>query len=167
MKARSLLLALLALFGATPAAHAQSTLVAKVGYAGLIDCDQPKQVKDFKFSGDGTMKLSQDRSASLDMDMKGLTRSELKIDTKLGNRPSPAPGGTAILRVISTSQLQAIWSLPNNDIVVTMKASPTACTMNVIFRLKHGARQYSIFDENGFYFCGRPRMTNLTCDVKQ
>ena len=93
------------------------------------DCDQPKQVKDFKFSGDGTMKLSQDRSASLDMDMKGLTRSELRIDTKLGNRPSPAPGGTAMLRVISTRQLQAIWSLPNNDIVVTMKASPTTCTI--------------------------------------
>jgi len=167
MKPFSWLLALAALVGTSGIAHAQSTLVAKVGYAGLIDCDQPKQVKDFKFSGDGTMKLSQDRSASLDMDMKGLTSAALKIDTKLGNRPSPAPGGTAVLRVISASQLQAIWSLPNNDIVVTMKASPTTCTMNVAFRLKHGARQYSIFEENGFYFCGRPRMTSLTCEVKQ
>ena len=167
MNPRLALLALAALLGMGATALAQSTLVAKVGYAGLIDCDQPKQVKDFKFSGDGTMKLSQDRSASLDMDMKGLTRSELKIDTKLGNRPAPAPGGTATLRVMSGNQLQAIWSLPNNDIVVTMRASPTACTMNVAFRLKHGARQYSIYDENGFYFCGRPRMTNLTCELKQ
>jgi hypothetical protein len=163
----SFLLSLAALIAAGAAAHAQSSLVAKVGYAGLIDCDQPKQVKDFKFSGDGTMKLSQDRSASLDMDMKGLTTSELKIDTKLGNRPAPAPGGTALLRVVNANQLQAIWSLPNNDIIVTMRASQTACTMNVTFRLKHGARQYSIYDQNGFYFCGRPRMTSLTCAIKQ
>src|SRR5258708_28018665 len=102
----ALLGALLGAFlGMSTAAHAQSTLVAKIGYAGLIDCDQPKQVKDFKFSGDGTMKLSQDRSASLDMDMKGLTHSELKIDTKLGNRPAPAPGGTALLRAIGGNQL--------------------------------------------------------------
>jgi hypothetical protein len=163
----SALLVFITMLVTSAAAHAQSTLVTKVGYAGLIDCNQPKQVKDFKFSGDGTMKLAQDRSASLDMDMKGLTRSELKIDTKLGNRPVPAPGGTALLRVVSASQLQAIWSLPNNDIIVTMRASPTACTMNVQFRLKGGARQYSIYDENGFYFCGRPRMTSLTCEVKQ
>lgn len=167
MRPLSSLLALAALLGTSAIGHAQSTLVAKIGYAGLIDCNQPKQVKDFKFSGDGTMKLSQDRSASLDMDMKGLTSSELKIDTKLGNRPAPAPGGTALLRVISNTQLQAIWSLPNNDIVVTMKASPTACTMNVAFRLKGGSRQYSIYDENGFYFCGKPRMTSLTCEIKQ
>jgi hypothetical protein len=147
------------------AAHTQSgTLTTKIGYAGVIDCDQPKQVKDFPFSGEGTMKLSQDRSASLDMEMKGLTRSELKIDTKLGNRPTP--GGTALLRVISASQLQAIWNLPNNAIIVTMRASPTACTMNVQFRLRSGARQYSIYDQNGFYFCSRPRMTSLTCVIK-
>jgi hypothetical protein len=167
MKSLLPLIVLAAPLMAGTSAHAQATLVAKIGYAGLIDCDQPKQVKDFKFSGDGTMKLSQDRSASLDMDLKGLTRSELKIDTRLGNRPAPAPGGTALLRVVSANQLQAIWSLPNNDIIVTMKASPAACTMNVAFRLKHGARQYSIYDENGFYFCGRPRMTSLTCELKQ
>jgi hypothetical protein len=69
------------------AAHAQSgTLTTKIGYAGVIDCDQPKQVKDFPFSGEGTLKLSQDRSASL--------------------------------------------------------------------------------DQNGFYFCSRPRMTSLTCVIK-
>src|SRR5258708_28004453 len=105
---------------ASATAHAQSgTLTTKIGYAGVIDCDQPKQVKDFPFSGEGTMKLSQDRSASLDMEMKGLTRSELKIVTTLGNRPTPAPGGTALLRVVSANQLQAIWNLRNTAIMVT------------------------------------------------
>src|SRR5206468_2242989 len=94
-------LALVPLVATSATALAQSgKLTARIGYAGLIDCDQPRQVKDLQFSGDGTMTLSQDRSASLNMDMKGPTRSSLKINTALGGQPQPAPGGTALLHVV-------------------------------------------------------------------
>jgi len=153
---------------ASAIAHAQSgKLTARIAYAGLVDCDQPRQVKDHPFSGDGTMILSQDRSASLDMRMRGhLSSSLLKINTTLGNRPALAPGGTALLHVVSSNELQAVWTLPNNQVIVNMKASANACTLNIQFRLRGGARQYTIYDERGFYFCGKPRITSLSCSLR-
>ena len=70
------------------------------------------------------------------------------------------------MRVVSSTELQAVWTLPNNQVIVNMKASANACTLNVQFRLRGGARQYTIYAERGFYFCSKPRMTGLSCTLR-
>ena len=141
-------------------------LTANVNYAGTIDCDQPKQVKDLPISGRGTARMSQDKRASLDMYTQGFTSSHTRFDATLGGAPAPAPGGTATLRVISSSQLRLVWELPNHTMTVNVKMSPTACSLSVDFRLRGGALKYSMFSNGAFYFCSRPKISSMTCTVK-
>lgn len=150
-----------------PSARAQTgQLTANVNYTGTIDCDQPKQVKDLPISGRGTARMSQDKRASLDMYTQGFTSSHTRFDATLGGAPAAAPGGTALLRVVSSNQLRLVWDLPNHTMTVNVRMSPTACSLSVDFRLRGGALKYSMFSNGAFYFCSRPKISSMTCTVK-
>ena len=95
-------------------------LTANVNYTGTIDCDQPKQVKDLPISGRGVARMSQDKRASLDMYTQGFTSSHTRFEAMLGGTPAAAPGGTASLRMVSSSQLR-LWDLPNHLMIVNVR----------------------------------------------
>jgi hypothetical protein len=157
---------LVALSTVTAARAQVGQLTANVNYTGTIDCDQPKQVKALQISGRGVARMSQDKHASLDMSTQGFTSSHTRFEATLGGTPAVAPGGTASLRVMSSSQLRLVWDLPNHSMIVNVRMTPTACTLNVDFRLRGGALKYSMFSNGAFYFCSRPKISSMTCTVK-
>jgi hypothetical protein len=59
-----------------------------------------------------------------------------------------------------------IWSLPNNEFTVDITASKTGCKAAINTRLRGGSRQYSLFDGGRFLFCGKPRITQTTCNIR-
>lgn len=142
--------------------HAQvGQLTANVNYTGTIDCDQPKQVKDLAISGRGIARMSQDKHASLDIYTQGSTWSHTRFEATLGGTPTAAPGGTASLRMASSNQLRLVWDLPNHSMTVNVRMTPTACTLNVDFRLRGGALKYSMVSNGAFYFYSRPKLTSM------
>jgi hypothetical protein len=158
--------ALLAMAAGGSASAQQTGLTASISYSGTVDCDQPRRIRNFPISGQGTATIFQDRRASMDLTIKGTTSNRLRFDATLGGRPASAPGGMATLRVVSSNQLRMTWDLPNNLLIVDLRVSPGACTMTVDNKLKGGALKYSMFDGGAFYFCDRPKITNHTCTMR-
>lgn len=142
-------------------------LRVRLSFAGTIDCDQPRQVRGLRISGEGTATLFPDRRASLDMSIRALNTNRLRFDATLGGQPVAAPGGTASLRVMSANQLRMSWDLPNNSLIVNLRAVPGSCTLSIEHRLRGGALKYSMFDGGAFYFCSRPNITTRTCAAAQ
>jgi aspartate/tyrosine/aromatic aminotransferase len=79
--------------------------------------------------------------------------------------PSPAPGGTARLRVISRNQLRAVWSLPNNDLILSISVARNSCVARINARLKGGAREYIVYDSGMLVYCGRPKIGPVSCQA--
>jgi hypothetical protein len=105
-------------------AFAQSdTLHLRFGFDGTVDCDQPQKVTGFPIHGTGTGVIYTDRRASLDLSVRGSTTNRIHFDATLGGAPTPAPGGTAQLRVASANSLRMVWDLPNSDFVVNLTAT--------------------------------------------
>jgi hypothetical protein len=131
-----------------------------------IDCEQPKQINDVPVNGAGSGVLNLNKTGSVDLTLTALTSNTLHFEGKLGGRPTPAPGGTTSIRIIGGNRLQAIWELPNNQIVTTVKISSHSCKASVNFKLKHGNNQYTLFDGQNFYFCSRPRLISTSCSLR-
>lgn len=140
-------------------AYAQS-LRAKFAFDGLADCERPA-IRNFPIHGDGTGVLSTDRSARLDFTSN--VEGSVQINTKLGAKPSEAPGGTASLRVAGRHTLRAVRDYPNNSIVIDINVVGNSCRMRVENRLKPGKRQYTFYTPGGFAYCSRPRITRTEC----
>ena len=148
-------------------ANAQSAgLTANVSYTGTIDCDQPKQLRNFPISGEGVARMFPDKRASLEMSSRGITTSRTKFEATLGGKPAAAPGGSASLRVMSSSQLRLVWDLPNNSVVVNVRMAQGACQLTVDYRLRSGALKYTMYNGGAFYFCDKPKITSMTCVAK-
>jgi hypothetical protein len=138
-----------------------ASLRAKFSFEGIADCTSPP-VHGFPIHGDGTGQLSSDRRASLDFNSN--VEGQVRIDTRLGARPSEAPGGTASLRVAGRHTLRAIRNYPNNSIIIDMNVVGNSCTMKVTNVLKPGKSQYTFYTATGGYaYCSRPQITRAEC----
>ena len=140
-------------------ALAQS-LRAKFSFDGLADCERPA-IRNFPIHGDGTGELSTDRSAKLEFSSN--VEGSVRIDTKLGAKPSEAPGGSASLRVAGRHTLRAVRDYPNNSIIIDINVVGNSCKMRVVNRLKPGKRQYTFYTPGGFAYCSAPRITRTEC----
>jgi hypothetical protein len=138
----------------------------QIGYQLLVDCDQPQKVQNVPVRGEGTGVLNSDRTGSVDMTITALTSNTIHFDGKLGGRKSPAPGGTASIRILSGNRLQTIWELPTNKVIGTVAITGQGCTSTVDFKLKGGNTQYSLFDGQQFFFCSKPRLVSSDCALK-
>jgi hypothetical protein len=148
-------------------AFAQSdTLHLRFGFDGTVDCDQPQKVTGFPIHGTGTGVIYTDRRASLDLSVRGSTTNRIHFDATLGGAPTPAPGGTAQLRVASANSLRMVWDLPNSDFVVNLTATKASCSVRIDTHLKRGSRQYTLFDGGKFFFCSKPRIIQTSCQGK-
>ena len=138
-----------------------ASLRARFSFEGIADCTSPS-VHGFPIHGEGTGQLSSDRSATLDFNSN--IEGRVKIDTKLGAKPSEAPGGSAALRVAGRHTLRAIRNYPNNSIIIDINVVGSSCTMKVTNVLKPGKSQYTFYTGNGgFAYCSRPQITKTEC----
>ena len=142
--------------------EAASQLRAKFSFDGLATCTNPP-ISNFPIHGEGTGVLSQDRTASLDMNSTVEGRVEYRA--KLGGAPMEAPAGSASLRVVGRQTLRAVRDYPNNQIIITMTVrAGGACTMTIDQRLKPGKREYTFYNGSGISICSRPTITRTSCE---
>lgn len=162
-----LLISLLMLCGsATPLPAQEGVLNVSFSFDGMVSCTRPLAAQNFKLHGQGRAVLYSDKRATLDYTQRGLTSTLVQFDAKLGGAPSPAPGGTASLRVVNRNTLRAVWSLPNNDLILNVSVSRNSCVAKIDVRLKGGAREYSLYDSGILSYCSRPRIMNVTCQAR-
>lgn len=143
----------------------EGVLHLKFSFDGVVDCTRPIAVQNFTLHGEGSAVLYSDRQATLDYTQRGLSSTQVRFDAKLGGAPSPAPGGTASLRVVNRRQLRAVWSLPNNDLILNVSVARNSCVARLDSRLKAGAREYSLYDSGILVYCGRPRISQVACQA--
>lgn len=164
---RFLLASLLMLCGsATPLMAQEGVLNLNFSFDGVVNCTRPLVVQNFTLHGDGRAVLYSDKRATLDYTQRGLSSTQVQFDAKLGGAPSPAPGGTASLRVVSRNTLRAVWSLPNNDLIVNVSVARKSCVARIDARLRGGAREYTFYDSGILVYCGRPRIMNVACQAR-
>jgi hypothetical protein len=141
-------------------AAAGDTIRAKFSVDGLATCQQPA-VTNYPVHIEGTGALSTDRTATLTLNSSiGVGES---YTTKLGGRPSEAPGGSAALRVVNRHTLQGVRDYPNNQIIVYMTVVGNSCSIRVVHRLKPGKRQYTFAVSSGMALCSKPQVTHAEC----
>lgn len=135
-------------------------------FDGLVNCTRPLAVQNFALHGEGRAVLYSDKRATLGYTQRGLSSTQVNFDAKLGGAPSPVPGGTASLRVVNRHQLRAVWSLPNNDVILNVSVARNSCVAKIDARLKGGAREYSLYDSGMLVYCGRPRIGPVSCQTR-
>ena len=163
---RFLLGSLLMLCGATPLLAQEGVLNMSFSFDGVVNCTRPLAVQNFSLHGEGRAVLYSDKRATLDYTQRGLSSTQVNFDAKLGGAPSPAPGGTASLRVVSRNTLRAVWSLPNNDLILNVSVSRNSCVAKIDARLTGGAREYTFYDSGMLVYCSRPRIMNVACQAR-
>jgi hypothetical protein len=140
---------------------AAQSVRARFSFDGIADCQSPPAT-NFPIHGEATGALSTNRSASLNFSSN--VEGQVQINTKLGARPTEAPGGTASLHVAGRHTLRAVRDYPNNSIVIDMTVIGNACTMKVTNVLKRGKTQYTFYTGGGrFAYCSKPQITKTEC----
>jgi hypothetical protein len=145
--------------------HAASTVQAKFIYDGLVTCANPS-VRDLPVHIEGTGTLSVDRHASIDVEgsSMGIVGKREHTDATLGGRPVAAENGSASVRVMGRSHLQAVRSFPNNSVIADIFVSGKSCTLTVSHRLNRGKREYTFPSPlGGLAYCERPRTVRTSC----
>ncbi len=134
---------------------------AKFKFEGVANCHQPK-LNNYIIRGEGTGKLSTDRTAELKMlsNVEGI--SDYRV--KLGDRPTEVSNGTAQLRVSSARSLRATREYPNNFVIVDLKITRSKCIVSISQRLKPGKRDYTFQTPFGIAYCDKPVFTKISCD---
>ena len=139
----------------------------KVSFAGKVDCDQPFAVKNVPIRGDGNGVINADGSASADVTQTAFVLSTtVHFKGRLGAPPTPAPGGTAQVRVAGRDRLRLIWNLPHNQLIVHIMAKGQACAARFEALLKPGKKTYTLFDGQTYHYCGRPRVESSSCQIR-
>lgn len=145
------------------------TAIAKfhIRFSGTVDCQQPVAASNIPISGDGTGVLNSDGSASADVTETAFVFSNtIHFDGRIGARPQPAPGGTAMVRVQGRNSLRLIWNLPNNALVVSIVTRGKTCSASFAANLFPGKREYTLFDGSTVHYCNRPRVASSSCEVQ-
>ena len=134
---------------------------AKFSFEGAANCHRPK-LTNYPIRGEGTGKLSLDRSAELKMTSNVEGFSNYRV--KLGDKPAEVQNGTAQLRVSGTRSLRATREYPNNYIIVDLKVTRSKCIINISQRLKPGKREYTFQTPFGIAYCDKPTFAKTSCD---
>jgi hypothetical protein len=130
-------------------------------YDAIVNCDKPS-VRNYPIHGEGTGKLSTDRTASLEHQSNVGGRDSYNV--KLGAPPTEAEGGSASLRVLGRKALRAVREFPNNLVIVDIRVSGRSCSMKIVNQLKRGQRQYTFPTSLGMAFCSKPHVIRTSCN---
>src|SRR5882757_1882711 len=133
-------IALLAVCAAFFPARGFAQVQAHFTYDAIVNRDKPS-VRNYPIHGEGTGKLSTDRSAFLEHQSNVGGRDSYNV--KLGAAPIEANGGSASLRVLGRRSLRAIREFPNNLVIVDIRVTGRSCSMKIVNQLKRGQRQYT------------------------
>jgi hypothetical protein len=158
----SLLLAAIVALASAPATAQKSGVNFKFGFETTVTCSRPLSVTDSVTHGSGSGVLNSDGSASFDLSLA--TSGTIHFDAKLG-RSNPAPFGTSRLAVVSRNQLRAIWSLPNNDLIMNFKITSESCQATAVSRLRRGAREHNGVILGQLAYCSKFQITQTSCSV--
>jgi hypothetical protein len=152
-------------FAISGRAHA-STVNFQIAFSGHVDCHRPFNISHVPISGSGTGSLNSDGSATADiMETAFVLSSRIHFEARLG-RSTPAPGGSAQVRVAGQHRLLLIWNLPNNQMVIDIAVNGRSCTARFESSLKPGKTEYTLFDGTIFHYCGRPTAETASCQVR-
>lgn len=162
MKRRATFFAFFVLSFISIPAHAQRAVVnLAFDLDGVATCSRPIAINNFPVRGSGSGALNDDGSASLNFSLNG--DAPIRFDAKLGGGARPAPFGTSRLNVVNRNQLRAVWSLPNNDIVLNFRARPGSCQATAVSQLRRGAREHNVVSGGQLAYCGQLRVTRISC----
>jgi hypothetical protein len=139
---------------------AGTAIRGKFSFDGIANCESPP-MRNFPVHAEGTAVLSTDRNATLDMESN--VEGRVRLNAKLGDQPTEAPGGSASLHVAGKHTLRAIREYPNNYIIVNLTVIGRSCSMKVENRLKPGKRQYTFSSAVGVAYCSKPQIVRLEC----
>ena len=155
----------LALTSSTATMAEPGSVNFQIAFSGHVDCFRPIAMNGVPISVSGTGSLNTDGSASADItETAFILSTQIHFDGRLG-RSTPAPGGTAQVRVAGRHRLILIWNLPNNQMVVTINVAGQTCTANFATNLKPGKSEYTLFDGNIYHYCDRPIPVSSSCQV--
>jgi len=144
-----------------PALAQKSAVVNfKFDIDSVITCNRPMKLDNQGAHGRGSGVLHSDGSASFDL---SLATSQIHFDARLGGGPIPAPFGTSRLNVVNRNQLRAVWSLPNNDIVLNFKVAPASCQVTGASHLRGGAREHNTVILGQLAYCSQLQITRIGC----
>jgi len=112
--------------------------------------------------------MNADKTASADLAITGvLFTSKVHFDARLGGGAQPAPGGTSRLRVVAKNRLQAVWDLPNNQLILDIAATGrSSCSVRLNIKLKPGKREYTMFDGAITYYCSKQQLLSSSCEAE-
>jgi hypothetical protein len=156
----ALLVALLAIWIAFLPEESFAQVQAQFSYDAVVNCAKPN-LRNHPIHGEGTGKLSTDRSASLDFHSNVSGRETYNV--KLGGPAAAAREGSASLRVLSRKSLRAVRDYPNNTVIVDLMVVGTSCTIKIANRLKPGKSQYTFTTPFGLAYCDKPQIIKTSC----
>ena len=145
-----------------PASAQKSSVNFKFDFGTVVTCRAPVNVTNFGTRGSGSGVLNSNGSASFDL---SLATSTVHFDAKLGGGSNPAPFGTSRLNVVNAHQLRAVWSLPNNDIIMNLNVTSDSCRATAVSQLRRGAREHNSVILGQLAYCSKLQITNVNCAV--
>jgi hypothetical protein len=159
--------AALLLLGLTGHAHAQGAAFHFNGdFALVLNCTEPRAVRNFPVRGVITGVLNFDKSGSADLNLSGeQVSSSIHFEGRLGQGATSAPGGSAQFHVVGPNRLRLTWDLPNNQLTTTIAISGRRCSASVDQRLKAGRAQYTLYDGSTYHYCSRPAIVHTSCSI--
>jgi hypothetical protein len=132
-----------------------------------FDCERPFYVRNHPIHATFDAVLNTNKGASADLAIAGMfSTSHVHFDARLGGAWQPAPGGTSLLRVVSSNRLRAVWNLPNNELILDITTARTSCSSLLNIKLKPKMQEYTMFDGSTFYYCSGYRLVGWTCQVQ-
>jgi hypothetical protein len=156
----ALLAALLAIWITFLPERSFAQVLAQFSYDAIANCAKPN-LRNYPIHGEGTGKLSTDRSASLDFHSNVSGRETYNV--KLGAPAAVVREGSASLRVLNRKSLRAVRDYPNNTVVVDLRVAGTSCTIKIENRLKPGKSQYTFTTPFGLAYCDKPQIIKTSC----
>ena len=162
MRLAVFLVAVLTLVSA-PASAQKSAVNFKFNFGSVVTCREPVTLTNVGARGSGSGVLNSNGTASFDL---SLATSTIHFDTKLGGGSSPAPFGTSRLNVVNQHQLRAVWSLPNNDIVMNLKVAPDSCQATAVSHLHRGAHEHNTVILGQLASCSKLEINGMRCAVQ-
>jgi hypothetical protein len=163
MRSGSLLLATVIALVSAPASAQKSLVHFKFHFETVVTCSRPVNVTNSESRGSGSGVLNADGSASFDLSLA--TSTTIHFDAKLGSSSNPAPFGTSRLSVVNRNQLRAVWSLPNNDIIMNFRVASDSCQASAVSQLRRGAREHNTVILSQLAYCSKLQITHASCAV--
>lgn len=143
-----------------------SSVHLKANFDLRFDCERPFLVRNHPIRAAFTAVLNSNKTAAADLQISGIIfTNTVHFDAHLGQAWQSAPGGTSSLRVMTSNRLRAIWSLPNDQLILDIVTSGRSCSANLNIRLKPGMHEYTMFDGTRMYYCSKHTLLSSTCQA--